>query len=324
MNSLPEQFSAARQTQIDNSLKLMRSFSDGVLDRTSRVLALQLDASRATVEQSSSAMRQLLALRDPRDLLALGSQSQQHLRTLFDYSRELFSIATGLNASPLRSYSVDTPVLSAPAALETAPQLEAAAVETAAVDAATQAASEAFERTGNDTASAAAAAASAAVSAPENVERSVDDATSAIASASAPATPAAPSTTDKEAASEAFERTGSDTASAEAQTASAGAAQAASGSDVALPADATADAILVVTSDIAPDAEPTPIAKATSEALDIPVTPPHPVAASVPVEVAVEIELPKVEPMEAVPPPVAPAALRPAETRTRGRKKQNG
>ncbi|MEN3278817.1 MAG: hypothetical protein V7631_4607 [Massilia sp.] len=290
MNSLPEQFSAARQTQIDNSFKLMRSFSDGVLERASRVLALQLDASRATVEQSSSAMRQLLALRDPRDLLALGSQSQQHLRTMFDYSRELLSIVAGINATPLPSYSVDTPVLNAPAALETVPRPETAAVETAAVDAATQVASEAFERTGSDTASAAAAAASAAVSAPESIERAVDDA-----------------------------------ASAEAQTASASAAQAASGADVVLPADAAAEAIPVVTSDIAPDAEPTPIARATSEALDIPVAPPHPVAASVPVEVAVEIELPKVEPVDAVPPPVAPAAVRPAETRgTKGRRKQNG
>ena len=280
MNSLPEQFSAARQTQIDNSFKLMRSFSDGVLDRASRVLALQLDASRATVEQSSSAMRQLLALHDPRDLLALGSQSQQHLRTLFDYSRELFSIAAGINASPLRSYSVDTPALNAPAALETAPQPEAA---TDAADTA-EAAEQAFERVGGDTASAVAAAA--------------ESAAELVA-----AEPAAFATTEQ------------------AEPAAAAAVE------FALPADSAAEAVEVVTSDVEPDAAPTPIAKATSEALDLPVAPPHPVAVSLPVvEVAVEIELPKVEPVDAVPPPaVAPATTRPVETRgTKGRKKQNG
>ncbi|QNA90259.1 phasin family protein [Massilia sp. Dwa41.01b] len=116
MTSLPEQFFAARQTQLDHGFKLMRSFSEQALDRTSRVLTLQIDASRAAVEQSSTAMRQLLAVRDPRDLLTLGSQSQQQLRTLFDFSRELFSIAITPYATPLRSYAVNAPTSATPAA----------------------------------------------------------------------------------------------------------------------------------------------------------------------------------------------------------------
>lgn len=107
MTSLPEQFSAARLAQLDNGFKLMRSVSDQAFDHTSRVLALQFEASRTALEQSSSALRQLLEVRDPRDLLALGAQSQNNLRTLFDYSRELFSVAAGTGFAPLRSYSVD-------------------------------------------------------------------------------------------------------------------------------------------------------------------------------------------------------------------------
>lgn len=111
MTSLPEQFSAARLTQLDNGFNLMRSFSDQALDQTSRMIALQLNASRTAIEQSTAAARQLLGVRDPRDLLALGSelnsQSQQQLRTIFDYSRELFSIAAGTGFTPLRSYSAD-------------------------------------------------------------------------------------------------------------------------------------------------------------------------------------------------------------------------
>jgi len=105
MTSLPEQFSAARLTQLDNGFNLMRSFGDQALDQTSRVVALQLNASRSAIEQSSAALRQLLAVRDPRDLLAFGSQSQQQLRSMLDYGNELFSIAAGF--TPLRSYSAD-------------------------------------------------------------------------------------------------------------------------------------------------------------------------------------------------------------------------
>jgi hypothetical protein len=276
MNSLPEQFSAARQVQLDNNFNLMRSLSDQALDRTSRMFALQLDASRAAVEQSSNALRQLLAARDPRDLLALGSQSQQHLRTMFDYGRELFSIAAaGMSVPVLGAQGVDTPTPDAPAATDIAtPQY---ATDTRAE----QAAAEAFERIGADTASAAASAA-------ESVAERVAE----------PVSPAAESTSD---------------------------VQASSTAEFALPTEApveTASEASIVTSDIKPDGAPTAMAKATSEALDMPVAPPHPVAASVPVEVAVEIELPKVAPVDATP-PVAAVTGRPAETRgTKGRRKQ--
>ncbi|WP_168710003.1 phasin family protein [Massilia sp. Mn16-1_5] len=225
MTSLPEQFSAARLAQLDNGFKLMSSFSDQAFDRTSRVLALQFEASRTAIEQSSKALRQLLEVRDPRDLLALGAQSQHNLRTFFDYGRELFSVAAGAGSAPLRSYSVD------------------------ALNAIT-------------TANAAAA------------QQTVDAAVASI-------TPAAPAP------------------------------------------EAVAESIPVVTSDVEPEAEPTAIAKAASEVLDVPVAPPHPVAASVPVEVSVEIELPKVEPVDATPPVVIPATTKVTEIRgTKGRRKQ--
>lgn len=226
MTSLPEQFSAARLAQLDNGFKLIASFSDQAFDRTSRVLALQFEASRTALEQSSSALRQLLEVRDPRDLLALGAQSQQSLRTFFDYGRELFSVAAGTGSAPLRSYSVD------------------------ALNAIT-------------TANAAAA------------QQTVDAAVASI-------TPDAPAP------------------------------------------EAVAESIAVVTSDIEPAVEPTAIAKAASEVLDVPVAPPHPVAASVPVEVSVEIELPKVEPIDATPPVVIPSTTKVTELRgTKGRRKQN-
>ena len=226
MTSLPEQFSAARQTQLDNGFNLVRTFSDQALDQTSRVIALQLNASRAAIEQSTAAARQLLAARDPRDLLALGAQSQQQLKSFFDYGSELFSIVAGAKFTPLRSYSAD------------------------ALNAITTANAAAAKQT--------------------------------VAAAAAAFTPLA-------------------------------------------EPESAPDTLAIVTSDVEPTTAPTAIAQAASEMTDMPVAPPHPVAASVPVEVSVEIELPKVEPVDAAPPVAnTTTTTKVTEIRgTKGRRKQN-
>lgn len=235
MTSLQEQFSAVRTTQLDNGFNLLQSFGEQALERTSRVVAVQLEASRAAIAQSSDALRQLLAVRDPRDLLALGAQSQQNLRTMFNFGSELFSIAAGTGFAPLRSYSVD--------ALNAITSANAAAAQ-----------------------------------------QTVDAAVASLTPA-APAQEAAPAPE---------------------------------------PEAEKAPAIAIVTSDVEPGVEPTAIARAASEVLDLPLAPPHPVAASVPVEVSVEIELPKVEPVDATPPVVVPATTKVTELRgTKGRRKQN-
>jgi phasin family protein len=95
MTSLPEQLSAARKTQLDAQLELLRSLSTQAISSAEQVIALNLSATRASVEQSSEAVKQLLAVRDPRDLLAFGTQTQQQFQQMMDYGRNLFSIAAG-------------------------------------------------------------------------------------------------------------------------------------------------------------------------------------------------------------------------------------
>ena len=283
MTSLPEQFQAARQTQLDRQFSILRALGDGVLDRTSRLVALNLDLSRATVEHSSNTLRQLLALRDPRDLLTIGAQSQRQLRTVFDYGHELFNIAAGLRGAALQTYSaeaaVTAPALAAPADI-VAPAAEAVKDSVAQ----TVSASATLADTVADAVSDAVAdTASAAVAEPV----AEPAATPAASPAASPATDAAPFPV--------------------------------SAADIAVAA------VPIVTSDIAPPVEPTPIARAASDILDVPLAP-HPVAASVPVDVDVEIELPKVEPIEATPPiqPPANGAPKITEIRSgRGRKKNS-
>jgi len=272
MTSLPEQFQAARQTQLDHQFSFLRACGDGMLERTGRVLALNLDLSRATAEHSSNTLRQLLAVRDPRDLFSIGAQSQRQLRTVFDYGHELFNIAAGLRGAALRSYPLEAAV--------TAP----------------------------------------ALAAPADVAAAVADSVEGVVSATEAATASAFEAAFESAAEPVIEQAGEQLTTAASAPDTAPAPVAVSAADIALDIDP------VVTSDIAPPVAPTAIAKATSDILDVPLAPPHPVAASVPVDVDVEIELPKVAPVDATPPVEAPSngGAKVTELRNgRGRKKQS-
>ncbi|MES2016250.1 MAG: phasin family protein [Pseudomonadota bacterium] len=102
MSTLPEQFSAARQSQVEAQLKLFQTYTSSAVENTEKIIALNLSTARASMEKSSNAMRQLLAAQDPRDLIALTTQTQENFESMLAYGRELFSIATGSQAALLK------------------------------------------------------------------------------------------------------------------------------------------------------------------------------------------------------------------------------
>lgn len=126
MTSLPEQFSAARKAQFEAQFDFFNSFASQALESASRVVALNLATSRDSVQRSLGATFALLNSQDPRDLLTVGGQAEEQVRTLFDYSRELFSIASGI-----RPYGVNPETLArAPQqAIETVQVVERAAAD---------------------------------------------------------------------------------------------------------------------------------------------------------------------------------------------------
>lgn len=89
MPQLPVQIPAQLRTQVD----FFQSFTSQAFDSASRVLALNLATSRASVECSTRAAQALMASRDPRDLLTLGGAAEEQVHSLFNYTRELMSIA---------------------------------------------------------------------------------------------------------------------------------------------------------------------------------------------------------------------------------------
>lgn len=101
MSTLQEQFSAARKSQVEAQLTLFQNFTAKAVESTEQVLALNLATTRASMEQSSAAVRQLLTAREPGDLLAVTRQSQEHLQSLLAYGRALAGIASGAQAALL-------------------------------------------------------------------------------------------------------------------------------------------------------------------------------------------------------------------------------
>lgn len=114
MSTLPEQFSAARQSQAEAQLNFLRSLTSRTFESAEKIIALNINASRASVEKSSAAMRQLITAQDPRDLLSLTNRTQENFDSLLAYGRELFSIAASLQAGlikPAAPVSAPAPVL---------------------------------------------------------------------------------------------------------------------------------------------------------------------------------------------------------------------
>src|SRR5688572_13218226 len=96
MTSVPEQFTAASKAQVQAQFDFLSSFASQAFDSASRVVALNLATSRASVERSTRAAHTLIASRDPRDLLVLGGHAEEQMRSLFAYGRELMGIASSV------------------------------------------------------------------------------------------------------------------------------------------------------------------------------------------------------------------------------------
>lgn len=144
MTSLPEQLSAAstRQlsAQLDAQFRFFNTFATQTLDNASRIMSLNLSASRDSVERSSHTLRQLIEATQPRDLLVLRTHAEEQVRSLFNYGRELFNITANAQPVALRTIAPEAPgaPLTLAAPLEQA-ATAAAAATTDAIDAAADA-----------------------------------------------------------------------------------------------------------------------------------------------------------------------------------------
>ncbi|HZV64958.1 MAG TPA: phasin family protein [Telluria sp.] len=117
MTSFSEQFSAARHSQVEAQLAFMRSLSSKTVESAEKIIALNMSASRASVEKSAAALRQWAGIADPRDLFSLTHQSQDYFDSLLAYGRQLFSIASSMQADLIKPPAPVVAAKAAPAAL---------------------------------------------------------------------------------------------------------------------------------------------------------------------------------------------------------------
>ncbi|MTW10849.1 TIGR01841 family phasin [Pseudoduganella eburnea] len=98
MFSNPEQFSAATKSQLEAQLKILNNFATTAFEGVQKVIALNLSTTKANVEKSSAAARELLEAKDPQEFFAKSTARVPNFDGLFAYNRELFSIASKTQA----------------------------------------------------------------------------------------------------------------------------------------------------------------------------------------------------------------------------------
>ncbi len=94
MTNLPEQFSEARKLQLEAQFNFFQTYTSKAFESAEKLISLNFDASRASLDKSSALLRQLMSAKDPRDLLAVTKQTQSQFESVLAYGNELFGIVS--------------------------------------------------------------------------------------------------------------------------------------------------------------------------------------------------------------------------------------
>lgn len=104
MFPLPEQLSSAAKSQWETQLQLFSTLSQNAFDGAEKIIALNLDASKAAIARTADTAQHLLAAHDAREFLSYStSQAQPGIESVLAYSRQLFGIASSTQAQWLEA-----------------------------------------------------------------------------------------------------------------------------------------------------------------------------------------------------------------------------
>lgn len=99
MFAIPEQFSAASKANLENQLALLASLTSKTFESVEKMVDLQLNTVRTSLEESSIAAKQLLSVKDAQEWLALATaQAQPNAEKALAYGRHLVNIASDVQA----------------------------------------------------------------------------------------------------------------------------------------------------------------------------------------------------------------------------------
>ena len=104
MFTLPEQFSSTAKAHFEAQLSLITSLTSKAFESVEKVVDLNLNVAKASLEDSSIAARQLLSAKDPQEFFSLSAaQAQPTAAKAIAYGRHLAGIATSAQAEFTRA-----------------------------------------------------------------------------------------------------------------------------------------------------------------------------------------------------------------------------
>jgi len=99
MFTVSEQFSAATKANLESQLAMLNSLTAKAFEGVEKVIELNVNAARASLEESSATVRQLFGAKDAQEFLALSAaQAQPTAEKAIAYGRHLAGIATSTQA----------------------------------------------------------------------------------------------------------------------------------------------------------------------------------------------------------------------------------
>lgn len=99
MFAIPEQFSAASKANLDAQVSMLTAFANTAFEGIEKFVELNINAAKATLEESAETTQQLLAAKDPQEFFSLSAaKAQPNAEKALAYSRHLASIATNTQA----------------------------------------------------------------------------------------------------------------------------------------------------------------------------------------------------------------------------------
>jgi phasin family protein len=104
MFTVPDQLSSVARANFEAQLAVFTALSGKAFESVEKMMDLNLNAAKATIEDSSAAMRQLLSARDPQEFFSLtAAQAQPTAAKAIAYGRHLAGIAASAQAELTRT-----------------------------------------------------------------------------------------------------------------------------------------------------------------------------------------------------------------------------
>jgi phasin family protein len=99
MFSFQEQFSAATKSNLEAQVALMTAFTSKAFESVEKIIDLNMNVAKASLEESATNVQQLLAAKDPQEFFSLSaSQAQPNAEKALSYGRHLSAIVSSTQA----------------------------------------------------------------------------------------------------------------------------------------------------------------------------------------------------------------------------------